>query len=126
MITPPNGALAFPTDYLAYITTTNANRTFPVTELFSAPKDPAMALGRQGDENFWYSSLIGVRHDRLFVVLKYDSKTAYSPKVWQYCIVGGAEWDVAMEFPSFAELLSYLETETPLQPQLTSPAGKNG
>lgn len=79
-----------------------------------------MALGRQGDENFWYSALIGSRADGLFVVLKYDSRTTYSPKVWQYCIVGGAEWDVAMEFQTFGEMLNYLETEKPL---LVEPVG---
>jgi hypothetical protein len=120
MISPPNGAEAFPTDYLDYIATLKANRQLPMTELFVEPRDPAMALGRQGDENFVYSALIGSRKDSLFVILKFDSKTAYGPKIWQYCITGGAEWDVLMDFPTFPDLLHYLETEPPPQPPVQS------
>lgn len=124
MIPPPNEAPAFPADYLVYVATLTCNRILPATELFTEPRDPAMALGRQGDENFRDSVLIGCRQDGLFMVLKYASRTNYSPKVWQYCIVGGAEWDVAMEYPSFSEMLHYLETETPHRPPVASPRGK--
>ena len=122
MIKPPFGADSFPEDYLAYIQSMETDQTFPGTILFKEPKDPAMTLGRQGDENFWYSVLIGFRQDKLFVVLKFDSKTAYSPKIWQYCIVGGAEWDVAMEFPDFKEMLEYLKNEKPYQPPPLPPS----
>lgn len=113
MVNPPYNAASFPADYLAYIQPMTSDRQFPMTHLFSEPKDPGMALGRQGDENFQESVLIGYRTDQLFPILKYSSKQAYAPRVWQYCIVSGAEWNVCMEFDTFAQMIAYFEMEKP-------------
>lgn len=109
---PPNGAQTFPPDYVAYIATLKGRpRHLPRTELFCEPKDPGMTLGRQGDECFQCSALIGRRTDGLFPVLTYARREAYGPEVWQFCITGAAEWDVVMQFDDFASMLTYLEEE---------------
>ena len=113
VIPPPNDAPAYPADYLAWLDTPGVRHRYPTAELLREPQDPGMALGRQGNENFWYSVLIGLRPDGLFVILKYDSPKAYAPKEWRYCIVDGAEWAVAAEFATLAGLLDYLEAEAP-------------
>jgi hypothetical protein len=111
---PPNGAPSFPRDYADYLPTMGGRpRHLPRTELFCEPKDPGMALGRQGSENFQCSALIGRRTDGLFPIVMYAQLEAYGPEVWQYCITGGAEWDVVMTFPDFASMLAYLENERP-------------
>lgn len=110
-VTLPNGAESYPEDYDQFLVGLNEAVRFPQALLFPAPQDPGTALGRQGNENFVYSVLIGTRSDGLFLILKYDSKNAYGPKSWSYCIVNGAEWNEVVSFSTLAELIHYLETE---------------
>ena len=113
-VLPTDGVAALPADYLAYIATPRRRRRFPAAELLAEPIDPGMALGKQGYDNFMFSNLIGTRPDGLQIVLKYDAMTTSSPRKWQYAIVKGAEWDVAIAFDSMNELLNYLEAEEPI------------
>jgi hypothetical protein len=111
MIAPPNGAPDFPADYLAYLKSMRGDECLPAGVLFCEPRDPGTTLGRQGDENFPCSVLVGRRQDLHLVVLTFDSKRVGHPRVWRYCIVAGAEWDVVVEFQSFAELRDFLRNE---------------
>ena len=114
MIPPPNFAEQYPQDYLDYIAGRDTDETFKHGVLFSEPKDPGVAMGRQGNENFWYSALLGFYHedpngDWMQIILKYDAKTAYGPKEWQYGIARGAEWSIVLDFTDMAELVWFMK-----------------
>ena len=108
MIRPPNLAAAYPDDYLAYVRSRTADEECLGGTLFSAPRDPGITLGRQGDENFLRSVLIGRTRNGQHIILMYAPRVAYEPDSWQYGIAPGAEWEVVHAFPGFEALREFL------------------
>ena len=119
MIPPPNNAAAWPTDYLDFLRGKGQDLILPCATIFFEPRDPSTALGRQGDENFLYSALIGTRPDNLQIILTYAPKSSYEACSWSYQITNGAEWQPILSFSSMTELIAYLEAE-PVPPQQQS------
>ena len=74
---------------------------------------PGERLGRQGDENFCSSVLIGVR-EPTNIILRYVGDDPANAGHWRYGIVNGAESAIVAEFATLAELLAHLRPERPL------------
>lgn len=114
MITLPNDAEALPQEYLDYIASIQEDVQFSNACLFREPKDPGMALGRRGDENFFYSVLIGFYKEPQAwheIILKYDSPGSGKPKAWEYAIAEGAEWKLLLKFDTLSKLIEYLRKD---------------
>ena len=108
MIRPPNLAEAYPAEYAAYVRERTQDEEFTGGVLFADPRDPGQALGRQGDENYPHSVLIGRTGNGRHIVLTYAPAAAYAPDSWHYGITGTAEWDVIHRFPEMSALVTFL------------------
>lgn len=115
MIDPPNGAAAYPADYLAFLAAHPAGLKFDGAELFPEPADPASRIpGKQGCDNFAWCVLIGLipgaaplGYD-FKILLSHDHHGPRGTMAWHYRIADRSEFDAAAEFPGMTELVDFL------------------
>lgn len=113
MVRPPREAASFPADYADYLRRHPVDHVVGRSVIFGYPVDPGERLGRQGDENFCSSVLIGVR-EPTNIILRYVGDDPANAGHWRYGIVNGAESAIVAEFATLAELLAHLRPERPL------------
>lgn len=127
MVRPPGEAETYPADYTDYIRRHPVDHVVGRSVIYGFPVDPGERLGRQGDENFVNSVLIGAREPTK-LILRYDPVARPGTGAWCYGIVNGAEWAVVAEFSTLAGLLAHLRRERPLPasdvPRTTKPGAR--
>ncbi|MFO1305670.1 MAG: hypothetical protein U1F54_18230 [Burkholderiales bacterium] len=112
MSSPPRLTGRLPADYADYIARHPADHAVGRSVVYGGPLDPGERLGRQGDENFRDSVLIGHR-DSMKIILWLDEGAADAAAAWRYRLATGAEWSVVAEYPSLDALLAALRAERP-------------
>lgn len=110
-----------PGDYLAFLEGRVADERLPASVLYAAPRDPGMALGKQGTENFFASVLVGWRDNGQQVVLTWERERPGDVEAWHYRIVAGAEWQHVWNFGDFAAMREFLRRERPTPPPAPAP-----